>query len=171
MASNEQLLQHSLIAKASARANGDPFPGPLAEAFCKGAIAVGEYRVRKVTASDWVILRQIESPLIALVEEIHQEPGKAPEIAITDTQEWELCFQFTRPQQDSRDLLSLGRQHFTDAAIGFADNATDMDIKMICRVVIEQLRRSWETALKHKQDLEEKEGISFLAQPPAPKTG
>jgi hypothetical protein len=172
MATDNHIVEHALLAKASARANGDPFPGPLAEAFCKGSIKVGEYTVRKIAASDWTILRQLKSPLITLIQDIHQEPGTVPEVPISKEQEWELAFQFTHPVKDTRDLLELGEDHFKEAVLAFIDSGVDeIVVSLICRAVIEQIKRSWETALKHKADLEEKEGISFLAEPPVKKTG
>jgi hypothetical protein len=159
---------------ASDRASADPFPGPLSEAFCKGAIQVGEFQVRKIVASDWKILKALDSPILKFIQEMIQDPGQVPDVPVNDVEEWEVCLQFTRDPESVRELLSKGREVFRSAATKeIGDTVEAETVKIIVACVAEHIRRSWATALSYKAELEEKGEVTFFrdAAPAAAATG
>lgn len=171
----EQVQRFDLKQQALGRANGEPFPGPLADAFLKDAIMVGDIAVRKVVARDWKILRAINSPVIRLIQDSAQNPNAVPEIETTDEEEWELAFQFTHTPSEVWDTLQKGREMFSKVAqIAVADNPrfTSSIVKLIGAAVMEQIRREWQTALKFKAEMEERGDVSFFREPTtSPTTG
>ena len=145
------------------RANAEPFPGPMAAAFCTGAITIGDIAVRKVVASDWIALKAIESPLLKLIAEWQANPTDPKEVQFSEQDQWNICWLFTHEPKEARSELSGGKEQFeATAQEQVADKMDNSIIGMVMAAVMEQLKRNWLTALKHAADLEEKGEISFF---------
>ncbi len=165
----EKVLRHNLITAATSRANGDPLPGPLAAAFCEGAIRIGSsgLLVRKVVANDWVIFKKVNSPMLRLIEELNQAAGKldhpAPDVAMTDEEEFELCYQFTRPISEVRSVLNQGLEKFKNAAlVSIGDLHSDIVVKLITAAIVEQIKRAWQTANQYAGEMKEDGEVTFF---------
>lgn len=159
-----QIEDHNLSQLASRRASADPLPGPLADAFAKGAIAVGELKVRKVVASDWVTFKRIKSPVLEMVLEIQQSAGSPdatiPEVEFTDQQQWEMCWQFTHTPAEVRVALDDG--FFSDYARRDIADAPDVQVPLIITAAMEQIKRSWQTAVKFAAGMEKDGEVTFF---------
>lgn len=159
----EQGQEFAARSMASARASGDPLPGPLGDAFASGAIVVAGIAVRKVVAADWVFFKQLNSPIIRMVQEMQQNPEAPEEITFTEEENWELAWQFTHTPAQLREVLAKGREALTAVAVSeIGDNWPTETVKFVGAAVMEQLERQWKTALKHKAEAEEKGEISFF---------
>lgn len=163
----EKRLSHNLRIAASNRANGDPLPGALSAAFTKSAIKVGPAMVRKIVASDWIVLRALNSPIIKLVEELAQrgddKAAPPPEVDITDQDEWDIAFQFTRAPSDVRKAMEGGPKEFRARAMeAIGDTLESATVKLIGIAVLEQIRRTWATPLQYKQDMDKEGEVTFF---------
>lgn len=131
---------------AVARAQGDPLPGPLSDAFSSEPIRVGELEVRPIVAGDWIILKKLDSPLYRMVLE---RDDKSP-AEFTDEEGIEMCFQFTRSVREVRKALARGRDEFREAALqSISDKYDSPTISKLVMAVGEQLKRAYETAIKY----------------------
>lgn len=168
----DKILHHALERAALDRVSGDPLPGPLATAFCDTDIVAGGLHVRKVVPSDWIVLRTINSPILRLIEELRMNPKVDPKIEVTDEEHAEVVFQFTRTAKECRTILKQGKEHFRERAIEFMD-AQDLHAVKVAEVVaavMEQIRRSWETALHYQQE-KEKDTKDFKETTPRTASG
>ncbi len=163
---NNRAKEHWLRAEATKRAGADPLPGPAGDAFGKhGAIPIGSsgISVRRVVASDWQILKSLDSPIIKMLLELRQNPTTTAEIPIETEEEWELAFQFTRPVAAVREALAQGRDKFREQARGEVGDTLDESVVSLIRIaVLEQIRRSWSTAVSYRQEMEEKGEVHFF---------
>lgn len=155
---------HILENEAAKRANADPLPGPAGDAFAKnGPIEVGPHVVREVVASDWKVLKALDSPIIKMIMEMRQNPNSNVEIDVTDDEEFQIAFQFTRPPKVVREAMAKGKEAFTETAVlEIGDKIDSPTIKLIQAAVMEQIRRSWITAVSYKEKLEEKGEVRFF---------
>ncbi len=163
----EKLVDRGLRLSASNRANGNPLPGALSDAFTKSAIKVGPVMVRKIVASDWIVLRTLKSPIIKLVEELAQRANNPelppPEVDVSDQDEIDIAFQFTRMPGDVRAVLANGVEAFRSAASAkIGDELEAATVKLIGVAVMEQIRRTWATPLKYKQEMEQDGEVTFF---------
>ncbi len=168
----EKAIKHGLERDALARASGDPFPGPLAEAFCKTSITVGEWKIRKIVASDWVAFKQLNSPLLRFVLDI-QQGVEDLKFEAEESELWALCWQMMHNPKQVRELMAQGVEAFNaKAQEEIGDHLETSQVTLIVRAIIEHLRRSWETVVKYASDMQEKEGITFFPDSGAsPRTG
>lgn len=163
---NEKALEQSRIKMlAQKRASADPLPGPLAEAFIPGGIKVGEFTIRKIVASDWIILKQIGSPLHKQMLEWRQNPKNPTNVEMDEQQEKELCYQFTRPVVEVREMLAAGSEAFQSAVTSEIGDKVDVhNIKIMALAVMEQVARSWSTAVEYASNLKEEGEIRFFQE-------
>ena len=135
--------------EARKRAATDPLPGPLAEAFLSDSIKVGQINVRRVVASDWPILKQLNSPIYLQWLEMQKAPEIREEVPFTDEQAYEMCWQFTHTPKESRVLLVGGVEAYrlkaTEEIADMFDLAT---LTEIVNAIQQQLMRSSRSVLK-----------------------
>lgn len=165
-----RLTEFQTVQAAAPRANNDPLPGALNDAFSQDAIDVDGVLVRKVVAGDWIILKQIKSPLYEM-----QLGEKPEEIKSTEEEDMELLFQFTRPIQEVRKVLAKGRDYFREQALqNISDKLEPEQITKIVGAVTTQFQRYYATRLKYIQE-SQSEGketvVNFPAQPAQARQG
>lgn len=163
--SKERLEEHSMSVMAGRRANSEPLPGPMADAFAAGAIKVGEHRVRKVVASDWVAFKQIKSPVLEMILDLQQGAGnpeyKPSEVEFSDQQQWELAWQFIKTPKEVRKAIVDGTiSALAEAEIG--DVIEQPIVMLLIAAVMEQLKRSWQTAVKYGAEAKKNGDITFF---------
>ncbi len=129
---------------------------------------VGAIPVRKIVAGDWIILKQLDSPVYKM-----QLGDNAEEVNPTDTENIELIFQFITPIAKVREMLRVSRSYFTEQALQTISDTMDDDvIAKLVRAVTEQFNRYFAVRLKFIQD-QQAEGketvINFQEQPPQVK--
>jgi len=157
---------HILENEAAKRANASPLPGPVGDAFGKyGPITIGEIIVRPIVASDWKIFTAVDSPIIKMLMEFRQNPAAPMQVEITDDEECMLCYQFTRPVKEARETLAKGLDHYKQVACEEMGDKVDAPVlKLIQSAVMEQIKRSWVTAISFKEKLEESGEVTFFQE-------
>jgi len=171
MSDKSAIANAALLAMATARANADPLPGPLAKAFGPSTIMVGGISVRKPVASDWEIFRQLDSPIIRILLELRQDPSKVPEIEPTQQENWEICWQFTHSPKECRAALTVGNGYFRQLAASEIGDVWDEPTVMVVRAVImNKIAEANATAIKYAADLEEKGEVTFFRDSGATRT-
>jgi hypothetical protein len=135
---------------ASDRAVSDPLPGALADAFLEGDIHVGDVLVRKMVASDYVLFKFLDSPILRQFLELAKPQDKMEEIAYTDEEEWEMCWQFTHSPRENRDMIG--------------DSLTRETTQIIIAAVMEQVKRNMVTAQRYVAEASEKGEITFFRE-------
>lgn len=163
--SKERMEEHGMSVMAGRRANSEPLPGPMAEAFAGGSIKVGEYRIRKVVASDWVAFKQIKSPVLEMILDLQQGAGnpeyKPSEMEFSDQQQWELVWQFLKTPKEVRKAIADGTiSALAESEIG--DAVEQPTVMLLIAAVMEQLKRSWQTAVKYGAEAEKSGDITFF---------
>jgi hypothetical protein len=165
MGNDNRLTEFQLSQAASSRANAEPLPGALGDAFGQDTIMVGNIPVRKIVAGDWIILKQLNSPVYKM-----QLGDSSEEIEATDEENCELVFQFINPIIKVREMLRKGRVHFTEQALQFlvdGNISEETSVKLV-KAVTEQFNRYFAVRLKYIQD-QQTEGketvINFQEQP------
>lgn len=160
-----QIREHQVGQMAATRAQADPLPGPLAHAFGPNAIKIGGgIWVRKMVASDYPILKALDSPIFRMMTELATSADKPDDVTFTDEEEWQMCWQFTNPVKRVRETLALGVQTLKDLArqeIG--DTLPPEVVKLITPAIMEQLKRNITTALQYHQDMKDDGQVTFLA--------
>lgn len=102
---------------ARSRAGAEPLPGAMADAFLADDIQIAEgIVVRRIVASDWKILNWLNSPIKLQVLELTKPKEQREDVQISDDEEMEICFQFTRPLPEVRKAQKFGRAGFTETA-------------------------------------------------------
>lgn len=141
---------HDLKLQAAGRANASPFPGPLKEAFVDGDIQVGQYKVRKVVAFDWIVFEAINSPLLELVKSARQNPKEAAQADISMKDQCAICWQFTRSADEVDEVLQKGVDEVhRRVKEDFAKRASMSDIALLTDAVVKQIQTMWATAQGH----------------------
>lgn len=151
--SQEKLAEHALRVGATARANAEPLPGPVAGCFPAGSIQVGEsHFVRPIRAFDISILKKLNSPLYRQMLESDKN-GSGEEVEFTDEESWEICWQFSNPTARVKEVFQKGRAAIRAAAETEIGEALDpATVAMMVQAVGEQIKRAFQTALKYKAD-------------------
>jgi hypothetical protein len=127
------------------RAAKEPLPGPLGAAFGPQAdITVGHLKVRPVVAYDYVILKEIGSPIY---EQIFEQPGSEFKLEFTTEQACELCYLFTSPLKEVKKILRRSRDDFAELATAkFFDDAGNLKlVRDILEAVAKQMATSIST--------------------------
>lgn len=153
------------------RANKEPLPGPLAEAFKPILdIEVGPYKVRPLVHSDYTLFKELNSPFY------RQMVSHDPNEQITpETEEiFEICYQFTRTPKECRATLAKGRQAFREASFEvFGDKPLNDDTTVkVFSAVVEQFKLAQSTLQTHAAPKEEgKEDVTFFPVTESQRTG
>lgn len=160
-----KIREYQVEKLATARAQADPLPGPLAHAFGSGHIKIAEgIYVRKMVASDYPILKSLDSPIFRMMTELANNPDQQEEVAFTDQEEWEMCYQFTTPIRTVREVMAQGREAFAAAAREeIADRLSAEVVKLITPAIMEQLKRNITSAVQYHAEMKEDGQVSFLA--------
>lgn len=113
------------MVQGSHEAAADPLPGPLLDAFLPEVLRAAGFELRPVVASDWAILKRLNSPLLTELKRASLQKDH-PELADQKTtfeeeDVWELLYLWTHHPRDSRALLAQGRQVYREAAMSKAD--------------------------------------------------
>lgn len=161
-------LKHQITVDAAKRAAADPLPGSLLQAFGSDGIRVGEHLVRRIVANDWTILKQLNSPLLQQILEMQKPEAAREPVEASDEDVFAMIWMFTHTPRECRELMKSGKQAFLDkAAEEVGDVLTSEVIKMMSLAVGEQIKRSWETALKYAGQLKESGELpDFFGQSP-----
>lgn len=97
-------------------ADANPLPGPLFEAFDPEPIRFGNIAVRSVVAFDFIVLRKLESPLLARLEQLFKAPEERSPVEFSDAQEADMIQQFTSSIATVRKDIARGVDHFRSRA-------------------------------------------------------
>jgi hypothetical protein len=121
----EQRRDAALHQEAVRRANADPLPGVLYRAFDPPPIDIGNgLMVRPAVASDWKVMKWLESPLWKSFLELQKDEKIREEVAYTDEEQYEMTWQFTHAPAVIRALMAQGREKFRQTCIEWADTIT-----------------------------------------------
>ena len=166
----DQMDRHLRRQEGIARAQADPLPGPLLDAFAPELPTFCGIPLREVVPTDLGLLKRLDSPLhremLQLAKPIEERAG----IEYTDEELWELLYLFTRPARDARAALARGRPEFREAALSHADKlpAGAFAKRNELLAAISQIwLRAFSTLVEHAPP--PGEGDSFRS-PPAPTT-
>ena len=150
-------ISAGLREESNKRAAADPLPGPLADAFLKGAIPWGDGRfVRRVVASDWKILKALDSPIFRQMLEAQKKPELREETVYSDEDQWEMCWQFTHTPAENRALIAKGREAYRAAAETWADETDLTDMAFIVDSITKLLVSSSNTRVGFGSSAEKK---------------
>ena len=144
---------------AQRRANADPLPGPLLDAFLPAPLPT-----RRVVAGDFIILKRLASPLLEQFFTAHEHARQvqagtatAPlpaETPLTNDQAAELLFVFGNPARRARELLALhDLAEFRRRAVDWANKSGQAaELKQRLEAIQIQFGRIWQTALEYETD-------------------
>jgi hypothetical protein len=140
---------------AAARANAEPFPGVLKDAFLEGDIEVktskGSVSIRPIVKADWALLAKLNSPLRQEYLEMFKPATSRDPVVYSDEEGAEIAFQFTIPVSEARALLKKGREAFQEAALlKIGDVYTELEVNEMVSAVGRQIARSLAPLLKYK---------------------
>jgi hypothetical protein len=153
---------------AAKRAESNPLPGSLGDAFLSGPITIAGHEVRKLVASDYVIFKFLDSPILRQLLELSKAADKQESVSFTDEEEWEMCWQFIHTPRECRELMKKGRESFRElCSVEIGDSFSPEQTKLIVLAISEQVRRNGDTAVKFVADAKEKGEITFFREPPA----
>lgn len=148
---------------ANDRAEADPLPGPLLNAFSPGAIKVAGHHVRKFVAYDHVLLKLLNSPLHLTMLELAKPEDKREEVKSTDQEEWDLCLQFTTPCKEVAGLIEKDVEGFHRLAKEqFGMGESSEVVKLILLGVLQQVANNILTGNKYAAEAKEANQITFL---------
>lgn len=167
------------------RANAEPFPGPLAQAFAEDPPNLHGFKLRPIVASDFILLRKLNSPLHKRTQAIAEhaqkiKAGLVPEDAPlpkTDFEEeeaYEMIYQFTVPVSQARAELNKGREYFRECALrAVADKLDPLHITDVVAGVVRNFLATFATVIEHAAPKKEGGGevVNFPAPPAAKATG
>ena len=163
------LAQHLRREAAAADASSDPLPGPLAAAFADPPDQVAGLTVRPVVHADFVILKKLNSPILATLT--GKRPDKSTRAqALTDDSVYDLIYQFTRPCQEvERDVDKLGAKEFRARArqlIGYT--LGPVEVMLLSKAIEGQFARAFSTVIGYQA--KPAEDGSFPTPPPPAQT-
>lgn len=141
---------------AAARANADPLPGALKEAFIGGDIQVAKgVTVRRIVATDWDILKWLDSPILKQMLELQKPPEARERLEYTQSECYEICFQLMTSSKELRKFLGGSRDAFREAATEAIGDKYDISVcNQIVDAAIAQFGNSFLTALQFMPDEE-----------------
>jgi hypothetical protein len=143
-----------------------PVPGPAAGAFLDGPIQVGPYSVRKMVASDWLVLQKIKSGVMLNAAEL-DKPEAIRVDHWSDQTNCELIWMFTHTPKEIRAALRAGVEAFCEQCVAetvdlFVDPSIYVELQ---KAVLEQFQRANATILKHEsKNGDGKEGETVFSQ-------
>lgn len=150
---------------AAERAASDPLPGPLSAAFISDSIEVAGMRVRKLVASDYVVFKFLDSPILRQLLELAKPEDAREDVIANDTEEWEMVWQFTNNPRKVRDAMAKGREFFSKSATDeVGDRLSPEQLKIVMLAIFEQIKRSAESSVAFVTDAKEKGEITFFRE-------
>ena len=153
-----RLAEAGVEQMARARAAADPLPGALSDAFLKDSIKIADgVWVRRVVASDWKILKALDSPIFRQMLEFQKPEDAREETVFSDEEQWEMCWQFTHTPKENRELIAQGRKAYAETAETWADSAELSQMPLIIDAITKQLIRSFQTSLQYGDGLKKKD--------------
>lgn len=161
-----ELARRARRVAATAGANSDPLPGPLAGVWDAVPQCIGGLTVRAVVHYDFVILRKLGSPLLEQIRKA--AAGEKSQTAFADEQGYEMVFQFTRPVKEAAAVLAKGVAAFRQAAleeIGMKHNP--VDVGLLVAAVEREFVRAFSTLVQYGAPATEGEGAQVFSKPPA----
>lgn len=160
-----QAQKHYATNEAVKRANADPLPGPLANAFGGELVHVGPFAIRPLVAYDMALLKKLDSPLYHQMLEAAKPAEEQRQMDWTDEDGYEMVYQFSRTPSECRAALAKGREHFREMACqSVADIVDPMLLAKAVEVIAKQIQGVFETAIKFGA-AEEGETRFFQEQP------
>jgi hypothetical protein len=158
----------------AATAAVDPLPGPLLDAFTTGPQTVAGFSIRPLVHYDFVILRQLNSPLIAQLQATaaaQATPGAPPpRTPFTDQDAYEVIYLLTRPCREAAAMLAQGAERYravSAESIGMVVGPVDM--ALLVRAIEREVVRAFSTALSYEpRESNPPDGTQVFPQPPAP---
>lgn len=119
-------------------ANAEPLPGPLAIAFTIEELTALGFTIRPVVASDFILLKKLDSPLyrqvFALAEHTRKikageipKDAPPPETKYDEDECVEMIYQFTRPLEEVRRTWRRGSNYNPDQIKGRSDEKIKQD--------------------------------------------
>lgn len=181
---DEQLAKdvaaHQAKQQHTRRANAEPLPGPLSQAFTLEEMQVFGFTLRPVVAGDFILLKKLNSPLyrhvFALDEHARKiKAGEIPENAPPPKSDYdeeecvEMIFQFTRPISEVRAALRSGREAFREtahAAILDRVPAARLDVfPRLVATVVENFTAAFSTAVQYGAPDKAEEQTVFTTRP------
>lgn len=147
---NQDAVEARLKVDALARASADPAPGPIMEAFSDGITRICGLSVRRVVASDWMMLKALNSPIYRQLLELQKPLEIREEVPFSDEEGWEMICQFTHTPAQNRAQLAKGRDNYREWAIQeTADTLKMEDAASVIAAVQSQITASHSTAQRH----------------------
>lgn len=149
--------------RATRQAMAEPLPGQLSEAFLAEDIVAEGVRVRPLMAGDWLLFKQLNSPIYRNILEMDKPEAERKEMILEDDMEaFQMIYQFTRPASAVRSELRKGMDVFKETVLReVADRYHPALVSKLVTAVAEQVRRSFETAMKYGNDREPEGQKSF----------
>lgn len=142
--------------KGGHEAASDPLPGPLLAAFLPESLRAAGFELRPVVASDWAVLKRIQSPLLTELKRaslLKEHPELATEkTTFSEEEMWELLYLWTHSPRESRALLAKGPEAYREAAMQVADKLSPRVIneaQAIVDALFGNLLRSLSTQVGH----------------------
>jgi hypothetical protein len=167
---------------AQRRANTEPLPGPLADAFDPTERQVLGFHLRPVVASDFILLKKLNSPLYRHMFDLaehqravaagEQPEGSEPPTTPYDEEECvEMVYQFTIPVAQARGEILRGREYFRERAhAGVTDRAPIGALPKLVAAVIAHFVASYSTVVPFGSDTSDDQKTVFTTQPGANAT-
>ncbi len=148
----EQLARHVARQEGIVRANAEPMPGPLNDAFNPVVPVFCGLTLREVVPTDMGLLKRLDSPLFREMAQLAKPPEERSTLTYEDDEIWELLYLFTRPARAARATLAIGRPAFREAALAFADAlpVAAIGLKQQLLAIINQLwMRAFSTLIEY----------------------
>jgi hypothetical protein len=146
-------------------AKPNPLPGPLAEVFAGVPEEVAGLTVRRLVHYDFVILKQLESPFLAVLA------GQVT-TQYTEEQGYELVWQFTRPIREVARVVKLGREAVAAEALReIGMEVSPPDLPVLVKAVVREFIRTFITVVSYEPQAAGAEGTVFTPPPAGQMTG
>jgi hypothetical protein len=156
----------TLESLADSRAQVDPLPGSLLNAFMPGSIKVADRYVRKFVAYDYVTLKALDSPLLRMMLELAKPSDLQEKVDNNPEEEWDLCWQFTHTSRECRDLLAQGTDVFHKTSLNDVGEVWEPEtVQLVLTAIFTQLRRNMDTAQRYIAQAKEANEITFFNEP------
>jgi len=145
--------EQQLIEDATRRAAAEPLPGPLSQAFLSDAIDCGHgLFVRRIVASDWIVLKWLDSPLYKMTLEVQKDEAIREDINYEESEGYEMVWQFTHTPKQNRELKARGREVYRETAFEeFGDIYNIQTLSECIKAIGKQVVSSFETKVSFEE--------------------
>jgi len=145
--------EQQLIEDATRRAAAEPLPGPLSQAFLSDAIDCGRgLFVRRIVASDWIVLKWLDSPLYKMTLEVQKDEAIREDIKYEESEGYEMVWQFTHSPKQNRELMAKGREAYRAKAFEEVGDSQDIQTLSRCiQAIGKQVVSSFETKVSFEE--------------------